>query len=120
MSENTNGGQAEPRRPLAEMLKALLAEGAERSKEISSGGSLTGVLQAINEASRQDLELVALFAITGFVREEADATAASEADAQAAFDGWIEGGGTGPSNLEKFSRRAVPVQSTRGKRRPKK
>ncbi len=109
MSENTtNGAQAESS-PLAERLKALLAEGAERSKEFSSGGSLTGVLRAIDGASRQDLELVALFAITGFIQEEAHESTASRAEAQGAFDAWVEGGGMDLSDLERFPRRAVPV-----------
>jgi hypothetical protein len=110
VSENTtSGAQAESSR-LAERLKALLAEGAERSKELSSGGSLTGVLRAINGASRQDLELVALFAITGFVQEEAHESTASRVEAQGAFDEWIEGGGMDLSDLENFppARRARP------------
>jgi hypothetical protein len=111
MSENTSNGAHAESSPLAERLKALLAEGAERSKDLSSGGSLTGVLRAISGASRQDLELVALFAITAFIQEEAHESTESRVEAQGAFDDWVEGGGMGLSDLERFPRRVQdPLQ----------
>ena len=106
VSENTTNGAQASR--VAERLKALLAEGAERSKELSSGGSLAGVLRAINGASRQDLELVALFAITGFIQEEAHESTASRLEGQGAFNDWVEGGGLDLSDLEMFPQHGVP------------